>query len=41
MACYEDLIEKYENPLEHACDMKVGQVFTAEGWKQAEDRENE
>ena len=21
---YEDLIEKYENPIEHACHMKVG-----------------
>lgn len=26
-ACYEDLIVKYENPIEHACDLKVGQVF--------------
>lgn len=33
MACYEDLMEKYENPIEHACDMKVGQVFIADGWK--------
>lgn len=30
MARYDDLIEKYENPIEHACDMKVGQVFIAE-----------
>lgn len=22
-----DLIEKYENPIQHACDIKVGQVF--------------
>ena len=29
---YDDLIEKYENPMEHACDMKEGQVFIAEGW---------
>ena len=27
IACYQDLIEKYENPIEHACEMKVGQVF--------------
>ncbi|MDD4689467.1 MAG: TIGR04076 family protein [Eubacteriales bacterium] len=27
MARYDDLIEKYENPIEHACDMKMGQVF--------------
>ena len=24
---YEDLIKQYENPIEHACEMKVGQVF--------------
>ena len=24
---YDDLIEKYENPLEHACDIEEGQVF--------------
>ena len=33
MSCYEDLIEKYENPISHACDMKVGQVFIANGWE--------
>lgn len=27
MARYDDLIAKYENPIEHACDMKVGQTF--------------
>ena len=27
MACYRDLMEKFENPIEHACDMRVGQVF--------------
>ena len=36
MARYEDLIEKYENPLENACDMKLGQVFTADGWQRPE-----
>ena len=30
---YEDLITQYENPIEHACDMKVGQVFIANGWE--------
>ena len=25
--CHSDLIEKYENPIEHSCDMQVGQVF--------------
>ena len=33
MANYEDLMEKYENPIEHACDMRLGQVFLANGWK--------
>ncbi len=26
-ACYEDLMAKYENPIEHACDIAEGQVF--------------
>ncbi len=29
---YQDLMEKYENPISHACDMKVGQVFIANGY---------
>ena len=36
IACYRDLMEKYENPMEHACDMKEGQVFVADGWKKPE-----
>ena len=32
IASYDDLIEKYENPIEHACDMKLGQVFISENW---------
>ncbi len=28
--CYPDLSEKYENPLEHACDLEEGQVFVSE-----------
>lgn len=35
-ARYDDLIEKYENPMEHACDMEEGMEFTAEGWKRPE-----
>lgn len=35
-ACYRDLMEKYENPLENACDMEEGQVFTANGWEKPE-----
>ena len=29
VAKYPDLIEKYENPIEHACDMRVGQSFVS------------
>ena len=29
-AKYDDLIEKYENPIEHACDMILGQTFISE-----------
>lgn len=36
-ACYPDLMEKYENPIEHACDMKEGAVFIANGWQRPED----
>lgn len=32
-ARYDDLIEKYENPIEHACDMVEGTVYTANGWE--------
>lgn len=32
-ACYKDLMEKYENPIEHACDMEEGKVFVANGWQ--------
>ena len=32
-ARYDDLIEKYENPIEHACDLKEGQVFVCEDWQ--------
>ncbi len=35
-ACYQDLMEKYENPIEHACDMEEGQVFIADGWQRPE-----
>ena len=33
MARYDDLIEKYENPIEHACDMVQGKVFVSFGGK--------
>ena len=35
-ARYDDLIEKYENPIEHPCDIEEGQMFIAEGWKRPE-----
>ena len=35
-ACYRDLMEKYENPILHACDMSEGQVFIANGWEKPE-----
>lgn len=36
IACYQDLMERYENPIDHACDMQVGQVFVADGWRKPE-----
>ena len=32
-ACHEDLMADYENPIENACSMEVGQVFIADGWQ--------
>ena len=32
-ARYDDLIAKYENPVQHACDMVEGQSFVANGWE--------
>lgn len=32
-ACYKDLMERYENPIEHACDLKEGQIFLTNGWE--------
>ena len=31
--CYFDLMAKYENPIEHACDIQEGQVWIANGWQ--------
>lgn len=33
IAYYPDLVEQYENPISHACDMAIGQVFIANGWE--------
>ena len=34
--CYPDLMEKYENPIEHACDVEENQVWIARGWSKPE-----
>jgi len=31
--CYPDLMEMYENPIEHACHVEQGQVWIANGWE--------
>ena len=28
--CHEDLISRFENPIEHACELSEGQVFISE-----------
>ena len=36
IARYDDLIAEYENPIEHACMMKLNQVFVANGLEKPE-----
>lgn len=36
MACYKDLMEEYENPIEHACEMRIGQEFVSYGAQKPE-----
>lgn len=36
MARYEDLMAKYENPIEHACDLQLDQVFYVEDLQKPE-----
>ena len=36
IARYDDLMAEYENPIEHACGMELGQVFIANGWERPE-----
>ena len=31
--CYPDLMAKYENSMENACDVQEGQVWIANGWE--------
>ena len=33
---YEDLMAVFENPMDNACDMQVGQSFVANGWEKPE-----
>ena len=35
-ACYRDLMERYENPLDHPCDLSVGQSFECDGGSRPE-----
>ena len=35
-ALYPDLMEKYENPIEHACDLREGQSWVANKGKKPE-----
>ena len=35
-ASYPDLMERYENPIQHACDVEEGQVWIANGWTKPE-----
>lgn len=35
-ASYPDLMEKYENPIQHACDVAEGQIWIANGWQKPE-----
>ena len=36
MARYEDLMAEYENPIQHACDMRLGQTFVVENCEKPE-----
>ncbi len=36
MVCHNDLIEQYENPITHACDMELGRIFISKNAKKPE-----
>ena len=36
VARYDDLIAKYENPIQHACAVTEGRVWVANGWQKPE-----
>ena len=33
---HQDLIDRYENPIDHACDIRIGQVWIIDGVKKPE-----
>ena len=35
-ACYPDLMARYENPIQHACDVSEGQVWISENGQKPE-----
>lgn len=35
--CYPDLMEQYENLIEHACDVQEGQIWYSHGGEKPED----
>lgn len=35
-ACYPDLMEKYENPIDHTCDVKEGAVWVSQNGQKPE-----
>lgn len=37
MARYDDLIAQFENPIEHACDMRLGQSFLSVNGEKPQD----
>lgn len=39
-ADYKDLQQRYENPIQHACDIQKGQVFIANGWQRLKECAN-
>jgi uncharacterized repeat protein (TIGR04076 family) len=37
ISCYTDLSARYENSLDNACDMQIGQVFVSEDCRKPEE----
>lgn len=36
IARYDDLIAQYENPISHACELRLGQSWVCNGWAKPE-----